>query len=133
MTLVEGFTVTHRRYVPHSDAHYGGELVAGAYCLGLFGDVATELTIRTDRDESLLAGYSNVELPAPVRAGDVLETSATLTRIGTRSRGVQFEARVVCRANPERGPSAADVLDPPLVVARATGTVVVPGGEVLRA
>ncbi|HEY6424964.1 MAG TPA: acyl-CoA hydrolase [Pseudonocardiaceae bacterium] len=126
MTLVLGFTVTHRRYVPRSAAHYGGGLVEGAYCLGLFGDVATELAIHTDGDESLLAGYSSVELIAPVRAGDILETSATLRRIGTRSRDLDFEARVVCRANPQRGPSAADVLVRPLVVARAVGTIVVP-------
>lgn len=126
MTRTVGFSVTHRRYVPYSHAHYGGGLVEGAYCLGLFGDVATELAIRTDGDESLLAGYDRVELLAPVRAGDVLEATATLTRVGRRSRGVSFEARVVCRAAPERGPSAADVLDPPLVVARAEGAIVVP-------
>ena len=39
-------TVTHRRYVPYSHAHYAGNLVDGAYGLGLFGDVATELCIR---------------------------------------------------------------------------------------
>jgi 3-aminobutyryl-CoA ammonia-lyase len=122
----EGLTVTHRRYVPYSHAHYGGNLVDGAYCLGLFGDAATELAIRTDGDESLLAGYSSVELTAPVQAGDVIEARATLLRVGRRSREVSFEARVVCRAAPARGPSAAEVLDPPLVVARATGTVVVP-------
>jgi 3-aminobutyryl-CoA ammonia-lyase len=33
----------------------------------------------------------------------------------------------VCRADPARGPSAAAVLTPPLVVVTATGTVVVPG------
>ncbi|MQA15253.1 MAG: acyl-CoA hydrolase [Pseudonocardiaceae bacterium] len=132
-SLIEGFTVTHRRYVPHSDAHYGGALVDGAYCMGLFGDVATELAIRTDGDEGLLAGYSGVEMLAPVRAGDVLEATATLTRIGSRSRGLDFEAWVVCRANPQRGPSAADPLDPPLVVARASGTTVVPGEAVLHA
>lgn len=38
-----GLSVTHRRYVPHSRAHYGGSLVDGAYVLGLFGDVGTEL------------------------------------------------------------------------------------------
>jgi 3-aminobutyryl-CoA ammonia-lyase len=125
--LVEGFSVTQRRYVPHSAAHYGGGLVEGAYCLQLFGDVATELAIRADGDESLLAGYSSVELLAPVRAGDVIEAVAVLRRIGTRSRDIDFEARVVCRSNPKRGPSAADVLYPALIVARAVGTIVVPG------
>ncbi len=121
-----GMTVTHRRYVPYSHAHYGGNLVEGAYALGLFGDVATELAIRTDGDESLLAGYDSVEMLAPLQAGDIVEASVTLTRVGRRSRSVAFEARVVCRSAPDRGPSAADVLEPALVITRATGTIVVP-------
>ena len=47
-------------------------------------------------------------------------------RVGRRSRGVNFEARVTCRAAPQRSASAADVLAEPVVVVRATGTVVVP-------
>ena len=126
MSLTVGFSVTHRRYVPYAHAHYGGNLVDGAYGLALFGDVATDLAIHTDGDESLLAGYSDVEFLAPVQAGDVVEVTATLTRIGTRSREVSFVARVLCRAAPERGPSAADVLDPPVVATKATATIVVP-------
>ena len=121
-----GLSVTHRCYVSHSHAHYGGELVDGAYVLGRFGDVATELCIRSDGDEGLFAGYEEVQFLAPVRAGDVLEATATLTRVGRRSRGVRFEARVLCRAAPDRSDSAADVLAEPLVVTRARGTVVVP-------
>ncbi|GAA3679284.1 MULTISPECIES: hotdog fold domain-containing protein [Lentzea] len=124
--LVEGFSVTHRRYVPHSHAHYGGNLVDGAYGLGMFGDVATELLIHTDSDEGLFAGYSSVEFAAPIQAGDVIEATATLVRIGKRSREIEFEARVVCRSAPDRGPSAADVLAEPIVVTRARGTVVAP-------
>jgi 3-aminobutyryl-CoA ammonia-lyase len=123
--LIEGFAVTQRRYVPHSHAHYGGSLVDGAYGLGMFGDVATEMMIRTDGDEGLFAGYSAVEFVAPIQAGDVVEATGTLIRIGNRSREIEFEARVVCRASPTRGPSAADVLDPAIVVTRARGTVVV--------
>lgn len=126
MSAAVGLTVTHRRYVPYSHAHYGGNLVDGAYVLGLFGDVATELCIVGDGDEGLFASYDEVQFVGPVHAGDVLEVVAELTRVGTRSRGVRFEARVVCRAEPERGPSAARVCDPPLVVTTATGTVVVP-------
>lgn len=122
-----GLSVTHRRYVPHGHAHYGGSLLDGAYVLGLFGDVATELCIRSDGDEGLFAGYEQVAFLAPVRAGDVLAATATLVRAGRRSRTVEFAARVVCRAAPQRSPSAADVLEPPLVVVTARGTVVVPG------
>ena len=121
-----GLTVTHRRYVPYAHAHYGGDLVDGAYVLGLFGDVATEVCIRTDGDEGLFASYSDVQFVGPVRAGDVLEVEAVVTRVGRRSRSVDFEARVVCRARPDRSASAAEVFDPPLVVTTAKGTVVVP-------
>jgi 3-aminobutyryl-CoA ammonia-lyase len=121
-----GLTVTHRRYVPYSHAHYGGSLVDGAYVLGLFGDVATEACIRTDGDEGLFASYSDVQFRAPVRAGDILEVTAVITRIGRRSRDLAFEANVVCRAQPERGPSAAAALPEPVTAVTATGTVVVP-------
>jgi 3-aminobutyryl-CoA ammonia-lyase len=122
----EGLTVTHRRYVPYSHAHYAGDLVDGAYLLGLFGDVATEVCIRADGDEGLFASYSDVQFRAPVRAGDVLEATAVVTRAGTRSRTMDFEARVVCRGRPGRGESSAEVLAEPIVAVTATGTVVVP-------
>jgi 3-aminobutyryl-CoA ammonia-lyase len=124
-----GLSVTHRRYVKYGDAHYGGNLVDGAYVLGLFGDVATEASIRLDGDEGLLASYSDVQFRAPVRAGDIIEATATVIAIGRRSRQLAFEARVVCRADPSspaRGESAATVLSEPVVVVTATGTVVVP-------
>ncbi|CAN5177580.1 hypothetical protein BH09ACT12_BH09ACT12_06180 [soil metagenome] len=123
----EGTTVVHRRYVPYSHAHYAGNLVDGAYGLGLFGDVATELCIRTDGDEGLFASYSDVQFTAPVLAGDVVEITAVWVRAGTRSRVMDFTVRVVARgaATPER-PGAALVMEPPLVATTARGTVVVP-------
>ncbi|MEU1812119.1 3-aminobutyryl-CoA ammonia lyase [Micromonospora aurantiaca (nom. illeg.)] len=121
-----GLIVTHRRYVPYSHAHYAGNLVDGAYALGLFGDVATEVCIRTDGDEGLFASYADVQFRAPMKAGDVLEVTATVTRVGTRSRTVDFAATVVCRGRPDKGESAAEVLDEPIVAVTATGTVVVP-------
>jgi 3-aminobutyryl-CoA ammonia-lyase len=127
MTNAEvGLTVTHRRYVPYSHAHYAGHLVDGAYVLGLFGDVATEVCIRTDGDEGLFASYSDVQFSAPLRAGDVVEVTATVTRVGTRSRDLELVAAVVCRGRPDRSESAAEVLAEPLAVTRATSTVVVP-------
>ena len=121
----EGTTVTHRRYIPYSHAHYAGGLVDGAYVLGLFGDAATELCVRTDGDEGLFASYTDVQFRAPVKVGDVLETTAILTRAGTRSRAMEFEARVVCRGRPDKGESAAEALPEPIVAVTAAGTVVV--------
>ena len=88
---------TQRRYVPYSHAHYAGSLVDGAYGLGLFGDVATELCILTDGDEGLFASYDDVQFRAPVRAGDVVEATAELVRVGTRSRVMAFTLTVVAR------------------------------------
>ena len=121
-----GLTVVHRRYVPYAHAHYAGNLVDGAYALGLFGDVATELCIRSDGDEGLFAGYSEVRFVAPVRAGDVVEVTGQISRVGNRSRTIEFSCAVVCRGRPDRSASAAEVLDPPIVAVVATGTVVVP-------
>jgi 3-aminobutyryl-CoA ammonia-lyase len=123
-----GMRVVHRRYVPYSHAHYAGNLVDGAYSLGLFGDVATEMCIVTDGDEGLFASYSDVQFLAPVRAGDVLEISCEVSRVGTRSRVLELAVHVVARgaATADR-PCAAEVLAEPLLATTATGTVVVPG------
>ena len=123
-----GLRVVHRRYVPYSHAHYAGNLVDGAYSLGLFGDVATEMCILTDGDEGLFASYSDVQFRAPVRAGDVLEIACEVVRVGTRSRTLDFTVHVVARgaASPDR-PGAAEVLAEPLLATSATGIVVVPG------
>jgi len=119
-------TVTHRRYVPYSHAHYAGNLVDGAYSLAAFGDVATEMCIRTDGDEGLFASYSDVQFLAPIRAGDCIEIEATLVRVGSRSREMTFEVRVIARGNPDRGGSSADLLDKTVIATTARGVVVVP-------
>jgi 3-aminobutyryl-CoA ammonia-lyase len=121
-----GTTVTHRRYVPFSHAHYAGNLVDGAYSLAAFGDVATELCIRTDGDEGLFASYTEVQFLAPVYAGDVIEIDASVVRQGRRSREIEFTVRVVCRGTGDPLKSSAAVLDPPIVATTARGTVVVP-------
>ena len=108
-----------------NDAHYGGQLVNGAHLLSLFGDVATELAIRCDGDEGLLVGYENVEFLAPLYSGDYVEVSGRITKTGRTSRRIEFEARKVITVRLDIGDSAADVLDPPIVVGRAIGTTVV--------
>ena len=108
------------------DAHYGGNLVDGARMLGLFGDVATELCIRLDGDEGLFRAYDSVEFLAPVYAGDFIEAEGEIIQTGNTSRKMRFEARKVIRPRPDVNDSAADVLEQPQVVCRASGTCVVP-------
>lgn len=115
-----------RQRLSQADAHYGGNLVDGARILALFGDAATELCVRHDGDEGLLRAYDSVELLAPTFAGDFVEVEAELLGVGNTSRKLRFEARKVIRPRPDVSDSAAEALAEPVVVCRATGTVVVP-------
>ncbi len=109
------------------DAHYAGGLVDGAKILQLFGDVATELLIRNDGDEGLFKAYDMVEFIAPVYAGDYLEIKGKITKIGNTSRKMYFEAyKVITNAQIPEQDSACDILNPPILVAKASGTCVVP-------
>ena len=109
-----------------ADAHYGGNLVSGARLMELFGDLATELLIQLDGDEGLFRAYEQVDFLAPVYAGDYLEAEATITKVGNSSRAMSFTVKKVIAAQPELGPTAAQVLTTPIVVATAKGTCITP-------
>src|SRR5262245_3711447 len=118
--------VVHRIRMSQSDAHYGGDLVDGARILQLFGDVATELCIRHDRDEGLFRAYESVDFLVPVYAGDFLEIRGEIVKVGKTSRKMKFEAYKVieARRDPKR-PSRARTLKKSILVVQAIGTCVV--------
>jgi 3-aminobutyryl-CoA ammonia-lyase len=117
---------TIRIRMGQEDAHYGGNLVDGARMLKIFGDIVTEVAVITDGDEGLFVGYDSIEFTAPVYAGDFIEATGRVTRVGNTSRTVEFEAWKVIASRYDLTPSAADVLETPVLVCRATGTTVVP-------
>lgn len=120
------FTSMIRLRLGSHDAHYAGDLVDGAKMLNLFGDVATELLIRSDGDEGLFVAYDNVQFMAPVYAGDYIEATGRIVAMGKTSRKMEFEARkVIAPARVAGQVSAADVLAEPIVVCKASGTCVV--------
>jgi acyl-CoA hydrolase len=124
---MENFTSLIRLRMSAHDAHYAGGLVDGAKMLHLFGDVATELLIRSDGDEGLFVAYDNIEFLAPVFAGDYIEATGRIVSMGKTSRKMEFVARKVIASVAVPGqPSAADVLAEPVVVCKASGTCVVP-------
>ena len=108
------------------DAHYGGNLVDGAKMLQLFGDVATELLIQLDGDEGLFKAYDSVEFIAPVYAGDYIEATGEIVQVGNSSRIMNFVAKKVIVPRPDISASAADVLEEPIIVCKASGTCVTP-------
>ena len=120
-----GTKVVHRLRLAQADAHYGGGLIAGGHLLELVGDVATELCVRSDGDEGLLAGYSSVEFTAPAYAGDFVEVLGEIVRMGNTSREMRFEVFRYAQSRADISDSAAEALDEPELLVRATGTCVV--------
>ena len=122
--MKESFEAFLRIRVGSEDAHYG-TIAAGAFVMELFGDLATELTVRSDGDEGLLRAYERVEFLSPVQPGDFLECRARIVRRGNTSRTFEAEAWKVITTRQDISESAADLLSEPVLVARATGTTVV--------
>ncbi|HEY7476623.1 MAG TPA: hotdog domain-containing protein [Actinomycetota bacterium] len=119
-------TATIRLRLGQEDAHYGGDLVAGARQLEIVGDLITELAMRYDGDEGLFRAYASVEFLAPLHAGDWIEAHGRIVSVGTTSRTCEFEIHKVGGARTDISESAAEFLDEPVLTLRAVGTTVVP-------
>ncbi len=119
-------TALIRLRLGQEDAHYGGNLVAGATQLKLIGDLITELAIKHDGDEGLFRAYESVEFLAPLYAGDFIEAKGRIVNTGNTSRTCEFEVWKVAQARTDISDSAAEMLDEPVLTCRAVGTTVVP-------
>ncbi len=130
MSITRAGTTKHesriRMRMSAHDSHYAGGLVDGALILQLFGDLATELSIRIDGDEGLFRAYEEVDFLEPVNAGDFIEARGEIVAVGKTSRRMRFSAYKEICPDPAAGPTAAKVLDEPVLVARAVGTTVTP-------
>jgi 3-aminobutyryl-CoA ammonia-lyase len=115
-----------RRRLGSEDAHYGGNLVAGAKQLEVIGDLITELAMRYDGDEGLFRAYETVEFLAPLYAGDWIEAKGAIVSVGNSSRRCEFEVWKVGGARADVSESAAEFLEEPVLTCKATGTTVVP-------
>ena len=115
-----------RRRLGTEDAHYGGNLVAGATQLEVVGDLITELAMKHDGDEGLFRAYESVEFLAPLYAGDWIEAKGRIVGVGNSSRRCEFEIWKVGGARSDISESAAEFLKEPVLTCTAVGTTVVP-------
>jgi 3-aminobutyryl-CoA ammonia-lyase len=115
-----------RRRLGSEDAHYGGNLVAGAKQLEIVGDLITELAMRYDGDEGLFRAYETVEFLAPLYAGDWIEATGKIVSVGNSSRRCEFEVWKIGGARADLSESAAEFLEEPVLTCKAIGTTVVP-------
>ena len=122
-------TALIRQRLGQEDAHYGGNLVAGATQLKIVGDLITELAMKHDGDEGLFRAYESVEFLAPLYAGDWIEARGKIVSVGNSSRRCEFEIHKIGGALPSISESAAEFLDEPVLTLRAVGTTVVPAAH----
>jgi acyl-coenzyme A thioesterase PaaI-like protein len=114
-----------------NDVHYGGNLVAGAYLMKLFGDAITGLSATLDNDEGLLSSWDKVRFLAPVYPGDFVKVRAQICEQTRLRRFVEVSAFRCIRS------ISSDTSDVELVVseecvATAKGVFVVPYSKVKR-
>jgi 3-aminobutyryl-CoA ammonia-lyase len=119
-------TALIRLRLGQEDAHYGGNLVAGATQLRIVGDLITELAMRYDGDEGLFRAYETVEFLAPLYAGDWIEANGKIVSIGNTSRRCEFEVWKIGAARTDISETAAEFFDEPVLTLKAIGTTVVP-------
>jgi 3-aminobutyryl-CoA ammonia-lyase len=115
----------HYRRVGAEECHYNGYLMSGAHILQFASDAAGELLIRHDGEGGLLAAVEQASFHEPVYAGETLEIVVRLVKVGNRSRRIDFEVYKHIRKRFDVSIGAAEVLDPPLLVAKGATVAVV--------
>lgn len=109
------------------DSHYPNQVVSLGTIMELFGMAGGKLAYMLDGDAGLMRAYDNVEFLAPAYQGDYLRVTARLLAVGNTSRRRLYEAHVVARCHGIGSePSHGALIEPPILVARATGTAVTP-------
>jgi 3-aminobutyryl-CoA ammonia-lyase len=109
------------------DSHYPDGVVSLGTILELFGMAGGKLAYMLDGDAGLMRAFDNVEFLAPAYQGDYVRVTARLQGVGNTSRRRSYEAHVVARHHGiGTEPSHGQLLDPPILICRATGTTVTP-------
>jgi 3-aminobutyryl-CoA ammonia-lyase len=109
------------------DSHYPDGVISIGVIMELFGMAGGKLSLMMDGDAGLARAFENIEFLAPAYQGDYLRVDCRLISVGRTSRKRTYEAWVVARQHGIGDlPSHGEILANPILVARATGTAVVP-------
>jgi 3-aminobutyryl-CoA ammonia-lyase len=104
------------------DSHYTDGVVSLGTIVEMFGIAGTKLAYMIDGDGGLMRAFESVEFLAPVYHGDFVRATARAAGCGQDVAKTKLRA-ARHRAHP-RGRTAAhsgEVLDPPILAARARG------------
>jgi 3-aminobutyryl-CoA ammonia-lyase len=108
-------------------SHYRDGVVSIGTLVELFGMAGGKLAYLFDGDAGLLRVFEDLEFLAPVYDGDYVRVTARLRSVGRTSRRRLFEAHVTARTEGVgTAPTHGELLDPPLLIARASAVSVTP-------
>lgn len=109
------------------DSHYPDGVISLGVITELFGMAGGKLSYMFDGDAGLARAYENLEFLAPAYQGDYVRVTVSMLSVGRTSRRRLYEAHVVVRAHGiGESPSHGEILEEPILIARAIGTAVVP-------
>jgi 3-aminobutyryl-CoA ammonia-lyase len=109
------------------DSHYPDGVVSAGVITELFGMAGGKLSYMLDGDAGLMRAFENLEFLAAAYQGDYVRATARLIAVGRTSRKRLYEAHVIARCHGIGTLlSHGEILQTPILIARATGTAVVP-------
>ena len=109
------------------DSHYTDRVVSLGTIVEMFGIAGTKLAYMIDGDGGLMRAFENVEFLAPVYHADYVRCTARLLAVGRTSRKRSYELHVTARTHGVGpSPTSGEILDPPILAARAIGYTVTP-------
>jgi 3-aminobutyryl-CoA ammonia-lyase len=109
------------------DSHYTDRVVSLGTIVEMFGIAGTKLAYMIDGDGGLMRAFESVEFLAPVYHADYVRCTARLLEVGKTSRKRSYELHVTARTHGiGPSPTSGQILDPPILAARAIGYTVTP-------
>ncbi|MDX8529203.1 hotdog domain-containing protein [Mesorhizobium sp. MSK_1335] len=108
------------------ESHYADGTISLGTIVELFGVAGGLLSYKFDGDAGVMRAFEDVQFLAPAYQGDYVRVTCRYLSIGNSSRRRSYEAHVVARTlGIGHAPTSGEVLKDPILIASATGTVVV--------
>jgi 3-aminobutyryl-CoA ammonia-lyase len=108
------------------ESHYADGTISLGTIIELFGIVGGLLSYEFDGDAGVMRAFEDVQFLAPAYQGDYVRVTCRYLSVGTSSRRRRYEAHVIARTfGVGHAPTSGEVLQDPILIASATGTVIV--------
>jgi 3-aminobutyryl-CoA ammonia-lyase len=108
------------------ESHYSDGTISLGTIVELFGVAGGLLSYKFDGDAGVMRAFEDLQFVAPAFQGDYVRITCRYLSIGNSSRRRKYEAHVIARTfGIGHAASSGDVLEEPILIASAIGTVVV--------